>query len=170
MLLIYTTKSTTRLQYSCKFIFEEVLGTSYSLTTDEENFRKYTGDKLNYSYAEFADVYQIKPNLIIFETGIKEQDIKTSGKGEECKLFVTSHDHTHFDIFAAVFYLISRYEEYLPHTTDIYDRYAHENSIAYKEGILQSDPHPKQLFWVRQEWGHPVWRGVSETTQPSQKT
>ena len=42
-----------------------------------------------------------------------------------------------FDVFAASFYLISRYEEYLPHEKDMYGRYAHENSLAYKERFLQ---------------------------------
>ncbi|MEI2740554.1 MAG: polysaccharide deacetylase family protein [Chitinophagaceae bacterium] len=41
-----------------------------------------------------------------------------------------------FDIFAASFYLLSRYEEYLPHQKDMYGRYAHENSLAFKEGFL----------------------------------
>src|SRR4030095_3449158 len=41
-----------------------------------------------------------------------------------------------FDIFAATFYLLSRYEEYLPHQKDMYGRYAHENSLAFKEGFL----------------------------------
>ena len=145
MLLIFTTKSTTRLQYSCKFIFEEILGTSYSLTTDEENFRNYTGEKINYSYVEFNGVYQIKPHLLLFETGVKEQDIKVYGRGENCRFFVTSHDPNDFDFFAAVFYLISRYEEYLPHTKDMYDRYAHENSIAYKEDFLHL---PLVNIWI----------------------
>ncbi len=145
MLLIFTTKSTTRLQYSCKFIFEEILGTSYCLTTDEENFRNYSGEKINYSYIDVTDVYQIKPHLLLFETGVKEQDIKVYGKRENCRFFVTSPDPADFDFFAAVFYLISRYEEYLPHTKDIYDRYAHENSIAYREDFLHL---PVVNIWI----------------------
>jgi hypothetical protein len=31
---------------------------------------------------------------------------------------------------------MSRYEEYLPHKKDIYGRYAHENSLAFKENFL----------------------------------
>lgn len=145
MLLIFTTKSTTRLQYSCKFIFEEILGTSYSLTTDEENFRNYTGGKINYSYVEFNGGYQIKPHLILAQTTIKDQDIKVYGKGENCRFFVTSHNPDDFDIFAAVFYLISRYEEYLPYTKDMYGRYAHENSIAYRENFLHL---PLVNIWI----------------------
>ena len=136
MLLIYSPQSNTRLQYCCKFIFEEVLGTSYSLTTDEENFSIHTGAKINYSHVDFPSVFQIKPHVILFETCIKEQDITVVHKEEKCKIFVTSDNAQDFDIFAAVFYLISRYEEYLPHAKDMYGRYAHENSLAYKEDFL----------------------------------
>ena len=136
MLLIYVSKSTTRLQYVCKFIFEEVLGTSYSLTIDEDNFNKYTGAKINYSYVEFNSVFQINPHLLLFETGIKNQHIEVFGRGEDCRFFTRSYKESDFDIFAAVFYLISRYEEYLPHAEDIYGRYAHENSLAFKEDFL----------------------------------
>jgi hypothetical protein len=41
-----------------------------------------------------------------------------------------------FDIFSAAFYLISRYEEYLPHTLDDYGRYDHQNSLAFQSGFL----------------------------------
>ena len=136
MLLIFTPQSNTRLQYSCKFIFEEVLGTSYSLTTDKENFSMHTGAKINYSHVDFASVFQIKPHVVLFETGIKEQDIIVVDKGEKCRVFVTPHNPQDFDIFAAVFYLISRYEEYLPHAKDMYGRYAYENSLAYKGDFL----------------------------------
>ena len=50
--------------------------------------------------------------------------------------FFKSEGDYPFDIFSAVFYLLSRYEEYLPHKKDMYGRYAHENSLAFKEGFL----------------------------------
>ncbi len=145
MLLIFSPQSNTRLQYTCKFIFEEVLGTSYSLTTDEENFSMHTGAKINYSHLDFHSVFQIKPHVLLFETGIKEQDITVVDKGEKCRIFVTSLSAQDFDILAAVFYLISRYEEYLPHAKDMYGRYAHENSRAYKSGFLHS---PLVNIWI----------------------
>ena len=145
MLLIYSPQSNTRLQYCCKFIFEEVLGTSYSLTTDEENFSIHTGAKINYSLVDFPSIFQIKPHVLVFETSLKEQDITVVDIGEKCKVFVTSDNAQDFDIFAAVFYLISRYEEYLPHAKDMYGRYAHENSLAYKSGFLHL---PLINIWV----------------------
>ena len=136
MLLIYTPKSTTRLQYICKFIFEEVLGTSYTLTIDEENFNDYDGFKINYSDTFLEGVFQIKPHTILFESGISQQDVNCFVYKEYKAFFKTENAHYPFDIFAATFYLITRYEEYLPHSIDMYGRYAHENSIAFKEGFL----------------------------------
>src|SRR5690606_12918467 len=42
-----------------------------------------------------------------------------------------------FDIFAASFYLLSRYEEYLPHVKDEYGRFMASESIAYKYDFLR---------------------------------
>jgi hypothetical protein len=67
MLLIYTPQSTTRLQYICKFIFEEILQTSYSLTIDEISFEKHDGNKINYSYKEFNNSFQIAPHGLLFK-------------------------------------------------------------------------------------------------------
>ncbi len=53
--------------------------------------------------------------------------------------FETSGDFP-FDIFAASFYLLSRYEEYLPHEKDMYGRYAHTNSLAFREHFLITTP------------------------------
>ena len=42
-----------------------------------------------------------------------------------------------YDIFAASFFLISRYEEYLPHVRDKHERFNPEQSIAYKFRFLE---------------------------------
>ena len=42
-----------------------------------------------------------------------------------------------FDIFAASFYLISRYEEYLPHVLDPHLRFSGVDSLAYKHQFLE---------------------------------
>ena len=47
---------------------------------------------------------------------------------------------------AATFYLISRYEEYLPHEKDNYGRYSHTNSLANKHNFLHL---PLVNFWLQ---------------------
>lgn len=59
-------------------------------------------------------------------------------------LFHTGYDNEQdvpytipFDIFSAIFYLLSRYEEYLPYTADKHGRYPATESMLYKQGMLQ---------------------------------
>jgi hypothetical protein len=42
-----------------------------------------------------------------------------------------------FDVFAASFYLLSRYEEYLPHVKDEFERFPAEESLAYQNKFLE---------------------------------
>lgn len=136
MLLIFTPQTSTRLLYICKLIFEEICGISYSLTIDAGGFNSYAGPKINYSSTFFENAYRINPHTLLFESGIIAQDIVCKNETGYHTFFPSENADHSFDIFAAAFYLISRYEEYLPHTKDMYGRYAHKNSLAFKEGFL----------------------------------
>ncbi|RYY70678.1 MAG: hypothetical protein EOO13_05780 [Chitinophagaceae bacterium] len=137
-MLIFSTTSTSRLQYICKFIFGEQLGIGFSLTIDGEGFKNHDGPKINYSDVDIeTDAFIIRNHPLLFEKNIREQSIdcfETSGKKA---FFKKDGGDVAFDILAASFYLLSRYEEYLPHEKDMYGRFAHENAIAFKEGFLQ---------------------------------
>ena len=52
--------------------------------------------------------------------------------------FTTFHKNSQypFDLFAASFYLISRYEEYLPYLKDKYGRFNAPQSLAFQKGFL----------------------------------
>ena len=147
MLLIYSENTSTRLQYTCKFIFEELLQISFSLTLHRESFAAHEGPKINYSSKKIEGSYQIRPSGLLFEEGIKLQNTLSSGEGENTIVFKTENADHPFDVFSAVFYLISRYEEYLPHEEDMYGRYAYENSIAFKAGFLNI---PLVNIWVQE--------------------
>ena len=41
-----------------------------------------------------------------------------------------------FDLFAASFYLVSRYEEYLPFTNDQFGRFSANQSVAWQRGFF----------------------------------
>jgi hypothetical protein len=147
MILIYSHTTSPRLQYSCNFILKELLGIDFAITIDSEEFKNYEGVKINYSNQKFQfSTFTITPHSLLFETEIKAQQINCfENKGYKAFFKIADADFS-FDVFAAVFYLLSRYEEYLPHTKDIYGRYAHENSLAFKEGFLQL---PLINIWVR---------------------
>ena len=52
-------------------------------------------------------------------------------------LFPNADDDLGFDVLASVFYLISRYEEYLPFEGDEFGRFKASDSIAFKNQFLQ---------------------------------
>ncbi len=59
--------------------------------------------------------------------------------------------HLPGDLFAAVFYLLSRYEEHLPFSPDKHGRYPPEQSILYKMGVLQRPLVDEWLELLRQQ-------------------
>lgn len=147
MVLIYSHITSARLQYTCSFIFKELLGLNYSITIDSEAFKNYEGVCINYSDGTIKPgEFKISNSPLLFETHIELREIVCfECHGHKAFFKTTGSDHP-FDIFAATFYLLSRYEEYLPHSKDMYGRYAHENSLAFKEGFLQL---PMINTWIK---------------------
>jgi len=135
-LILYAHSPTSRLQYIIDFIGTILKADSFTITSSAEEFKNYSGAKINYSGNRITDSeIWIKPHTLLFEKGIKEQIVDCFEANGQKAFFKTSGDLP-FDILAASFYLLSRYEEYLPHTKDIYGRYAFENSLAHKENFL----------------------------------
>ena len=141
-MVIFVEKITPRIQYVFKYIFKEVLGLSYQITNDITYFKKLSTAKINYTKYDFSDIINIRPHPLLFENNIKPQQIEIS-EWKSHKIFFHQKDaweQSHgipFDIFAAIFYLISRYEEYLPFNPDKYGRFEAGQSLAFKHGFLQ---------------------------------
>ena len=142
-MIVFANTITPRLQYITDFIGKNILGKPFELTTDAVLFNSYTGPKINYSTTKInneepvrlADGLIINNYDLLFENFITKKTVSCFTLRDFRAFFKTSGDYP-FDIFAASFYLLSRYEEYLPHTKDMYGRYAHESSLAFKEGFL----------------------------------
>jgi hypothetical protein len=145
-LLIYSHTSSSRLQYICHFIFQEQLGVGYKFTIDSEAFRAHDGPKLNYSDSKFSsNEFQVVPHTLLFEKNIREQAIHCFEWNKTIAFFKSESGDAGFDIFAASFYLLTRYEEYLPHTKDEYGRFPHTASLAYRVGFLNK---PLVQIWI----------------------
>ena len=133
---IFTQTITARLQYISDFIGKELFGEAFQLTTDRQAYANISGAKLNYTNERMGDEeILIRPHSLLFETGIHPQEINCFDHIGHRAFFQTGGDIP-FDIFAASFYLLSRYEEYIPERSDAYGRYNHENSLAYREKFL----------------------------------
>ncbi|OWY21720.1 hypothetical protein C7N43_36735 [Sphingobacteriales bacterium UPWRP_1] len=146
MVLVYTSRITNRLRYIFEHIFKNLLGVNMSITTNKEEFLQYSGAKLNYSSRRFEDELFFYAAPLLFERGIKYQHIKIE-EYQNTKIFYIGKNNSHlpFDPFAASFYLISRYEEYLPNEKDQFGRYQAQNSLAFKNNFLDQ---PVIDIWV----------------------
>ena len=136
MLLLHSRAITPRLQYIVQFFGQELFDHPIRITTNKQEFLDYSGPKINYTPDEIdEDEFFLPPVALLFEDNIYPQDIKCFEINFH-KVFYESKGDLHFDIFAASFYLLSRYEEYIPHEKDQYGRYDHKNSLAFREGFL----------------------------------
>lgn len=138
MLLIFTHKITNRLTYTAKQLFEKILGIEITFTTKVEDFIRHKGPKITYSKQPLQNEFFIRSNDLLFEQGINDLDIKIADwDGIPCFFASGEKSAIPYDIFSASFYLLSRYEEYLPHVKDSVGRFPAKESIAYQNKFLE---------------------------------
>ena len=137
-MLILVPKNTNRLQYTLDFVFGTLLGADFKLTTDVASFRDFEGPKMSYGPEPLWDELFLKSTGLLFERDIYEQELKPFDFQDIKAIFPVYNNRSlmPFDVFAAVFYLITRYEEYLPQVRDQYGRFTPESSCLYQMGML----------------------------------
>jgi hypothetical protein len=142
-LLIFTQQGGPRLDYIISVLF----GKKAAVTESEQLFTQFGGARIQYlTEKKFDKVLHVQPQGLVFESDIHSIIIECA-RWEGYPIFFSGAGDIPFDIFSAAFYLVSRYEEYLPFTTDKYDRFPHTDSLAYREGFLSI---PLVQHWVQQ--------------------
>jgi len=146
-LLIYAKARTNRLRYTCELVFNELLGIDFNITTNFQEFGTIDSPKINYGDEKLKKVPFIKAHTLLFDFGIKDIKIDIDNKGDVPLLFTNEDEHCDlkFDPFASIFYMVSRYEEYLPFKSDEFGRFPAKASIAHKYQFLQK---PVINLWV----------------------
>ncbi|WP_298530503.1 polysaccharide deacetylase family protein [uncultured Algibacter sp.] len=138
MLLVYTHKKSPRLNYIFKHICTRVLGVKVGFTAKIEEFIAHDGLKMSYAKQQLGNEFFIKSHDILFEQGLSDVEINVHKWDEtKCFFYVGEKSSMPFDIFSAAFYMLSRYEEYMPHVKDEYGRFTAKESSAFKEGFLK---------------------------------
>lgn len=136
-LSILTNTVTPRLKYTFDLIFKELLGITYTLIHNHSEFVNIKGPKLSYGDQQLSDEIFVYASKLLFEKGIEDQQISVFDWNGVKAFFATHPKYVFpFDPFAASFYLVSRYEEYLPHIRDSHDRYDTSESLAYQKNFL----------------------------------
>lgn len=136
-LLIYVSAVTPRINYTFRQICTYILGLDIKFTSKIEEFIAYDGVKISYGKQKLGSEFFIQSSGLLNEQGFSDIEVRV-GKWEDVVCFFrTSKDSDiPFDIFAASFYMLSRYEEYLPHVKDEHGRFPSKESLAYKKDFI----------------------------------
>jgi hypothetical protein len=118
-------------------LLREGIGLNVEVTNDLDYFKESALPKINYSGNEIKEALNIEPHIILFDYGVKDYSIEVINHPSYFKIFFRTDDNDlPFDLFGASFWLLSRYEEYLPHKTDQYGRFHYRSSIAYQYDFI----------------------------------
>lgn len=135
-MIFYTERITPRFRYIADFIGTELTGSTPVITSDKTAFQAFQGIRVSYSNERLENAIWIKPHDLLFRVGVQQKQLQVVNRNGITVLFPGDGD-TGFDLLAAAFYLLSRYEEYLPYVPDQYGRYPHTASLAFREQFLQ---------------------------------
>lgn len=140
MVLVYSPHISSRMEYITALLLNRMLGLDHKLTRDEDSFTVYNGPKINYSSRPLhrGGIF-IPASGFLQQRGVNPFEPEINKQKRIPLLFPDKEDNgaLGFDPFAASFYLVSRYEEYLPHEKDRHGRFEANQSFAWKHGFLQ---------------------------------
>lgn len=150
MITLYTEHISPRLDYATQVIFRYILKVEngITITSDLKTFKAAKGPKINYSTQAIDQSLQIVPSGFLAQSKIKPEFPGITDGAYSKAIFPTegSIDFT-YDPFSAVFYMVTRYEEYLPHETDQYDRFVPDKVFSFQHQFYLK---PMAHYWAEE--------------------
>ncbi len=140
-ILVFAENIMPRVRYIFTLLLEDRLGIKTSFTDNNAQFEEQIAAKLSYAKNAISDELHFDCHPLLFETGIRSVETTVTKANGIVHLFEFSEQRgaLSFDPFAAAFFLLTRYEEYLPSKTDEFGRFDATESIAFHNGFL-SEP------------------------------
>ena len=139
---IYCPNPTERHHYIFDLVFNNLLGVGFSYTEDIDS------SHVNYSTENGLSLHVV-PYGLLKESSIRSDildDVKFSQWANTSIFFKTESETIPFDMFSAIFFLVTRYEEYLDFSPDDHGRFPATESVLSKNGVLEI---PLVNQWVK---------------------
>jgi hypothetical protein len=149
MILIFAPQLTARLRYTMRLVLTDLLGLEIEFTKKTDEFKDYKGHKFSYGKSFEGEHLHFASSGLLFEKGIGNPAIQ-SIEHEGIKAIFPVYERNSalpYDPFSAIFFMVSRYEEYMPYRKDKYGRFTAMESQAHKMGFLQK---PVVNYWALQ--------------------
>jgi len=136
-ILIFSEFKSNRADYIFSYLLADLLGLRMHHTLRQEEADAFEGPVIYYTKREIPGKLCIRPMGLLEETTITGRRIETGVWDGLTILFADEPSlPVPFDIFSASFWMISRYEEYLEYSHDIYGRFPARESMAFRAGFL----------------------------------
>jgi hypothetical protein len=138
-LMVYLPRISARAEYIIPLILRDLMGAEVILTESVQDYTSYTGPRIEYCTEQTGEGIFMQACELLFQTSVTTQSPELFTYRNYPAFFSVQDERSAFpfDLFAAAFYLITRYEEYLPFVPDKFGRFKASDSIASKGNFLR---------------------------------
>jgi hypothetical protein len=143
-IILYSETVSPRLDYAARYIFEDLMGLALRWTSSAEEFAAADTAKISLQNNISETPYLYVDDWILHPSSeiLSETELEDKWQGVmftvPSKFWDSGKPLLDFDIFSAVFFLLSRYEEYRSDTVrDNFGRFCAASSYLYRTGALQ---------------------------------
>ncbi len=151
---VWSPRDSPRLRFVLDWLLGDCLGMAYHLTHDRGEAATAT---YALAYGWMEQVPSIHAGTLLWEEGIRPHTPSVQEWQGLNTLYFDGDSpcDIQFDVFSGIFYLLSRYEEYLPFMPDKHGRYPAQQSILYpalERPVVDEWVEAVRLF-LEQVWG-----------------
>ncbi|MBO7476791.1 MAG: polysaccharide deacetylase family protein [Salinivirgaceae bacterium] len=142
--------STPRLHYVLDYVFNMRLGVGYELC--ESGASPDDSAALYYTVQPQPDRFCVPSSGLLAETDVWQFTPDLTFDNGQPVIFADHSGCTFkFDVFAAIFWMLSRYEEYLPFLPDNHGRFSPSESFLGRNGLLETPVVDQWIMLIRNE-------------------
>ncbi len=142
--------STPRLHYVLDYVFNMRLGVGYELC--EPGACGDDGSALYYTVQPQPDRFSVPCSGLLSETDVWQFTPDLTFDNSQPIIFADHSGCTFkFDVFAAIFWMLSRYEEYLPFLPDSHGRFSPSESFLGRNGLLETPVVDQRIMLIRNQ-------------------
>ena len=136
-----------RAEYIFSLLLRDLMGVELILTDRCEDYFSYSGPRIEYNDVPTGEGLFFQCCSLLQEKSVKPKDCKLFTYNNIPAFFPVKDKRSvlPFDLFAASFYLVTRYEEYLPFSPDKFGRFKASDSITTIGNFLKT---PIVNLWV----------------------
>ena len=137
MIAVWCDTVSERVRYAFELIFNTILKEELTFCNSPEEFQQSNHLKVAYCDTRIEHSIWVQPHGLLFETDSHPIAPKVTFE-QDIPIFFQTNTSTAlpFDVFAASFYLCTRYEEYFSEDKDKHDRYTGKESLAVKNNFI----------------------------------